>query len=326
MVFEDYLNILKILNKDLYDTYTKYATADTDCKKDKDLLEKNHKRQQELFEEMEKLKSKRAELYRCKNELLDEDEYEGILKYPELEDVKVIVEFCKKDKGAEVWKEDNFVIKKETYQFTYPLNGYHDESASEVLEAKFENFRDSFNTADEANKKLRELDKKINEIDEAIGDMRAKYDRLVRANIVTERNIRQKSLEDSRKLRYIMLELESFFYNVYQDSKGHYFTLDMLINLYYENRDKIHYKEICDARILEFQKAHPDIELCNGGIYVNILSYQRAFEAQKVHPDINIIHDANFEEFCLVGTTYYSCVESDFVRAYKEMKSNGGTK
>ena len=322
MKFESYLNILEILNKDLYDTYTKCTTAYTDYKEDKDLLEKSHERQQELFEEMEKLKSKRAELYRCKNELLNEDEYKDILKYPELEDVKVIVEFCKKDKGAEVWKEDNFVIKKETYQFTYPLSGHHDESASELLEAKFEDFRDSFKTADEANKKLRELDKKINEIDEAIGDMQTKYDRSVRTNIVAERNMRQKSVEYNRKLRDIMFELRSFFYNVYQDSKGHYFTFDMLINLYYENRNKIHYKEICDARILEFQKAHPDIELYNGGIYVNILSYQRAFEVQKAHPNINIIHDNKFDEFCLIGTTYYDCVESDFVHAWAEAAEN----
>lgn len=321
MVFEDYLKILKILNKDLYDTYTKCATADTGCKKDKDLLEKSHKRQQELFEEMEKLKSKRAELYRCKNELLDKDEYEDILKYPKLEDVKVIVEFCKKDKGAEVWEEDNFVIKKETYQFTYPLSGHHDESASELLEAKFENFRDSFKSADEANKKLRELDKKINEIDEAFGDVKTKYDRLVREGLDLRRNVRQKSREDRRKRADIISELDSFFYNVYQNSRGYCLTLDAIINLYYENSDEIYFKEICEARISELQKAHPNIKLDNSEIYVNILNYKRAFEVQKAHPNINIIHDANFEEFCLVGTTYYSCVEPDFARACEEMKS-----
>ena len=318
MVFETYLDILKILNKDLYDTYTKYATADTDYKKDKDLLEKNHKRQQELFEEMDKLKLKRAELYRCKNELLDENEYKDILKYPDLEDVKVIVEFCKKDKDAEVWEEDNFVIKKETYQFTYPLNGHYGEPASELLEAKFEDFRDSFKTADEANKKLRELDKKINEIDEAFGDVKTKYDRLVREDIDLKRNMRQKSLEDRRKRADIISELDSFFYNVYQNSRGYCFTLDAIINLYYENSDEIYFKEIYEARISELQKAHPNIKLDNGEIYVNILNYKRAFEVQKAHPNINIIHDANFEEFCLVGTTYYSCVEPDFARAYAE--------
>lgn len=319
MTFKSYLNILKILNKDLYDTYTKFVTADTYCKKYKDLLEKYHKRHQELVEEMQKLKSKRAELYRCKKKLLDDDEYEDILKYPDLEDVKVIVEFCKKDKGAEVWEEDNFVIKKETYQFTYPLNGHHDESASELLEAKFEYFRDSFKSADEANKKLRELDKKINEIDEAFKDVQTKYDISERENMCLKRDMRQQSLEDSRKRADIISELESFFCNVYQNSKGYCFTLDVIINLYYENSDEIYFKEICEARISELQKAHPNIKLDNGGIYVNILNYKRAFEVQKAHPDINIIHDANFEEFCLVGTTYYSCVASDFVRAYREM-------
>lgn len=318
-MFEDYLNILKILNKDLYDAYTKCATAATYCKKDKGLLEKYHKQQQELAEEMEKLKSKRAELYHCKNELLDKDEYEDILKYPELEDVKVIVEFCKKDKGAEVWEEDNFVIKKETYQFTYPLSGHHDESASELLEAKFEDFRDSFKSADEANKKLRELDKKINEIDEAFKVVQIKYNTSELDNICLKKAMRQQLLKDRQKRADIMSELRSFFDNVYQNSKGYCLTLDKIIDLYYENRDKICFEEIYDARISELQKAHPNIELDNGGIYVNILNYKRAFEVQKAHPNINIIHDDNFKEFCLVGTTYYGWVGSDFVRACREM-------
>jgi predicted transcriptional regulator len=319
MTFESYLNILKILNKDLYDAYTKCVTADPCCKKNKDLLEKYHKRQQELAEEMEKLKSKRAELYHCKNELLDKAEYEGTLEYPDLEDVKVIVEFCKKDKGAEVWEEDNFVIKKETYQFTYPLGGHHDESASELLEAKFEDFRDSFKTADEANKKLRELDEKINEIDEAFGDVKTKYDILELDNICLKKAMRQQLLKDRRKCADIMSELRSFFDNVYQNSKGYCLTLDELIRMYYEDSDKIYFEAIYEARISKLLKAHPDIKLDNGEIYVNILNYKRAFEIQKAHPNINIIHDDNFEEFCLVGTTYYGCVGTDFVRACREM-------
>lgn len=88
---------------------------------------------------------------------------------------------------------------------------------------------------------------------------------------------------------------------------------------YYENSDKIYFKEIYEARISELQKAHPNIKLDNSEIYVNILSYQRAFEVQKAYPHINIIHDDNFEEFCLVGTTYYGCVGYDFARACREM-------